>query len=65
MTDTDGNRVRKYVSRLPEGAPKAARAILRHSRISMTTGVCTHVVGDSEREAVGMPAELLEDPLIG
>ncbi len=31
----------------------------------MTTGVCTHVVGDSEREAVGMPAELLEDPLIG
>lgn len=25
--------------------------------------VYTHVVGDSEREAVGMLAELLEDPL--
>ncbi|WP_234393206.1 hypothetical protein [Streptomyces pactum] len=31
----------------------------------MTTDVYTHVVGDSEREAVGMLAELLEDPLIG
>ncbi|MFJ7195912.1 MULTISPECIES: hypothetical protein [unclassified Streptomyces] len=45
--------------------PKAARAILRHSRISMTTDVRTHVVGEGEREAVTMLAELLEDPLIG
>jgi integrase len=40
-------------------------AHLRHSRISMTMDVHTHVVGDSEREAVAMLAELLEDPLIG
>ncbi|MFI6021057.1 tyrosine-type recombinase/integrase [Streptomyces sp. NPDC051287] len=45
--------------------PKVAQAILRHSQISMTMDVYTHVVGDSEREAVGMLAELLEDPLIG
>jgi integrase len=44
--------------------PKVAQAILRHSQISMTMDVYTHVVGDSEREAVGMLAELLEDPLI-
>ncbi|MFD6277665.1 hypothetical protein ACFWFI_19140 [Streptomyces sp. NPDC060209] len=44
--------------------PKAAQAILRHSRISMTD-VCTHVVGDGEREAVTMLAGLLEGPLIG
>ncbi|WP_399143907.1 DUF6193 family natural product biosynthesis protein [Streptomyces sp. MK7] len=31
----------------------------------MTMDVYTHVVGDSEREAVGMLAEPLEDPLIG
>ncbi|MGW2490072.1 tyrosine-type recombinase/integrase [Streptomyces sp. NPDC001606] len=45
--------------------PKVAQAILRHSQISMTMDVYTHVVGDSEREAVGMLAELLEDPLLG
>ncbi|MGW5760027.1 tyrosine-type recombinase/integrase [Streptomyces tendae] len=45
--------------------PKVAQAILRHSQISMTMDVYTHVVSDSEREAVGMLAELLEDPLIG
>jgi integrase len=42
-----------------------AQAILRHSQISITMDVYTHVVGDSQREAVGMLAELLEDPLIG
>lgn len=47
------------------GAAPGAQAILRHSQISMTMDVYTHVVGDSEREAVGMLAELLEDPLIG
>ncbi|MEU1772988.1 tyrosine-type recombinase/integrase [Streptomyces sp. NPDC019922] len=45
--------------------PKVAQAILRHSQISMTMDVYTHVVGDGEREAVTMLAELLEDPLIG
>lgn len=44
--------------------PKLAQAILRQSRISMTMHVYTHVVGDGEREAVTMLAELLEDPLI-
>ncbi|MER6915248.1 tyrosine-type recombinase/integrase [Streptomyces sp. NPDC000594] len=45
--------------------PKVAQAILRHSQISMTMDVYTHVVGGSEREAAAMLAELLEDPLIG
>lgn len=45
--------------------PKVAQAILRHSQISMTMDVYTHVVGDSEREAVDLLAELLEDPLLG
>ncbi|MEU9274495.1 hypothetical protein AB0D87_01835 [Streptomyces sp. NPDC048342] len=45
--------------------PKAAQATLRHSRISTTMDVYTHVVGGSEREAVAMLAEPLEDPLIG
>ncbi|MEV8333338.1 tyrosine-type recombinase/integrase [Streptomyces niveus] len=45
--------------------PKVAQAILRHSQISMTMDVYTHVVGDSEREAVDLLADLLEDPLIG
>ncbi|MFI5797091.1 hypothetical protein [Streptomyces sp. NPDC051677] len=31
----------------------------------ITMDVYTHVVGDSEREAVTMLAELLEDPLAG
>jgi integrase len=44
--------------------PKVAHAILRHSQISMTMDVHTHVADDSEREAVAMLAELLEDPLI-
>ncbi|MFE7131917.1 tyrosine-type recombinase/integrase [Streptomyces sp. NPDC057638] len=45
--------------------PKVAQVILRHSQISMTLDVYTHVVGDGEREAVALLAELLEDPLIG
>lgn len=45
--------------------PKVAQAILRHSQISMTMDVYTHVVGDGEREAVTLLADLLEDPLIG
>ncbi|MEV8596210.1 hypothetical protein [Streptomyces sp. NPDC052012] len=45
--------------------PEVAQAILRHSQISMTLDVYAHVVGDSEREAVDMLAELLKDPLIG
>ncbi|WP_353943554.1 tyrosine-type recombinase/integrase [Streptomyces sp. HUAS MG91] len=45
--------------------PKVAQAILRHSQISMTMDVYTHVVGSDEREAVAMLAELLEDPLLG
>jgi integrase len=45
--------------------PKVAQAILRHSQISMTLDVYTHVVNESEREAVGLLAKLLEDPLIG
>jgi integrase len=44
---------------------KVAQAIIRHSRISMTVDVYMHVVGEDEREAVALPAELLEDPLIG
>ncbi|WP_406504783.1 hypothetical protein [Streptomyces sp. NBC_01602] len=42
-----------------------AQAILRHSRISMTMDVCTHVVDEDRREAAAMLADLLEDPLIG
>lgn len=45
--------------------PKVAQVILRHSQISMTMDIYTHVVGGSEREAAAMLAELLEDPLIG
>ncbi|WP_030905428.1 tyrosine-type recombinase/integrase [Streptomyces sp. NRRL F-5126] len=45
--------------------PKVAQAILRHSQISMTMDVYTHVVGEDEREAVSLLAQLLEDPLIG
>jgi len=45
--------------------PKVAQAVLRHSQISMTMDVYTHVVGSDEREAVALLAELLEDPLIG
>ncbi|MEU7422191.1 hypothetical protein [Streptomyces sp. NPDC040750] len=35
------------------------------SQIGRIMVVHTHVVGDSEREAVGVLAEPLEDPLIG
>ncbi|GLF96743.1 tyrosine-type recombinase/integrase [Streptomyces yaizuensis] len=45
--------------------PKVAQVILRHSQISMTLDIYTHVVGGREREATDMLAELLEDPLIG
>jgi integrase len=45
--------------------PKVAQAILRHSQISMTMAVYTHVVGEDQRDAVDMLAELLEDPLLG
>ncbi|MEU3056048.1 hypothetical protein ABZ679_22860, partial [Streptomyces fimicarius] len=33
--------------------PKVAQAILRHSQISMTMDVYTHVVGDGARRARG------------
>ncbi|MEU9554514.1 hypothetical protein AB0E03_03725 [Streptomyces fumanus] len=36
--------------------PKVAQAILRHSQISMTMDVYTHVVGDSERAGSGRHA---------
>ncbi|MFD5057552.1 MULTISPECIES: hypothetical protein [unclassified Streptomyces] len=42
-----------------------AQAILRHSQISMTMDVYTHVVDDDRRDAAAMLADLLEDPLIG
>jgi integrase len=45
--------------------PKVAQTILRHSQISMTMDVYTHVVGSDQRDAAAMLAELLEDPLIG
>ncbi|MFJ9422619.1 MULTISPECIES: tyrosine-type recombinase/integrase [Streptomyces] len=45
--------------------PKVAQTILRHSQISMTMDVYTHVVGSDQREAAALLAELLEDPLIG
>lgn len=45
--------------------PKVAQTILRHSQISMTMDVYTHVVGSDQREATDLLAELLEDPLIG
>ncbi|WP_439145771.1 hypothetical protein [Streptomyces canus] len=45
--------------------PKVAQAILRHSQISMTMDVYTHVVGSDQREATEMLAELLEDQIIG
>ncbi|MFE7069512.1 tyrosine-type recombinase/integrase [Streptomyces sp. NPDC057620] len=45
--------------------PKVAQTILRHSQISMTMDVYTHVVGSDQREATAMLADLLEDPLIG
>lgn len=45
--------------------PKVAQAILRHSQISMTLDIYTHVVGEDQREAAAMLADLLEDPLIG
>ncbi|MFE3033574.1 tyrosine-type recombinase/integrase [Streptomyces canus] len=45
--------------------PKVAQAILRHSQISMTMDVYTHVVGEDQRDAAELLAELLEDPLIG
>lgn len=40
--------------------PKAAQAILRHSQISMTMDIYTHVVDDDQRAAAGLLAELLE-----
>ncbi|MFJ2646065.1 tyrosine-type recombinase/integrase [Streptomyces sp. NPDC087420] len=45
--------------------PKVAQAILRHSQISMTMDVYTHVVDEDQREAAGLLADLLENPLIG
>jgi integrase len=45
--------------------PKVAQAILRHSQISMTMDIYTHVVDEDQREAAGLLADLLEDPLIG
>jgi integrase len=45
--------------------PEVAQAILRYNRISMTMDVRTRVVGDDERDAPALLAELLEDPLTG
>ncbi|MFJ2609718.1 tyrosine-type recombinase/integrase [Streptomyces sp. NPDC087425] len=45
--------------------PKVAQKIMRHSEIKMTLDIYTQIVGDSEREAVDMLAELLENPLLG
>ncbi|MGW2582215.1 tyrosine-type recombinase/integrase [Streptomyces virginiae] len=45
--------------------PKVAQTILRHSQISMTMDIYTHVVDEDQREAAGLLADLLEDPLIG
>ncbi|MGW5273152.1 hypothetical protein ACWEQP_11325 [Streptomyces sp. NPDC004044] len=42
-----------------------AQAILRHSQISMTMDLYTHVVDNDRREAAATLADLLEDPLIG
>ncbi|WP_371238631.1 hypothetical protein [Streptomyces pimonensis] len=58
-------RTRGTLLAFPKVHPKVAQAVLRHSRISMTTDVYTHVVGEDAREAVAMLAELLEDPLLG
>ncbi|RKN07293.1 tyrosine-type recombinase/integrase [Streptomyces radicis] len=40
--------------------PKAAQAILRHSQISMTMDIYTHVVDDDQRAAAALLAKLLE-----
>ncbi|MEV6702109.1 hypothetical protein AB0M68_34030 [Streptomyces sp. NPDC051453] len=45
--------------------PMVAQVVLRHSQISKTMDVWTHVVGSDEREAVTLLAGLLEGPLIG
>ncbi|MGW1883460.1 hypothetical protein [Streptomyces sp. NPDC001970] len=42
----------------------SALSILRHSRISMTMDISTHVVDDDQREAAAMLAGLREDPPI-
>jgi integrase len=39
--------------------PKVAQAILRHSQISMTMDVYTHVVDDDQRDAAALLADLL------
>jgi integrase len=39
--------------------PKSAQAILRHSQISMTMDIYTHVVDDDQRAAVALLADLL------
>jgi integrase len=39
--------------------PKVAQAILRHSRIGMTTDICTHVVDEDQRAAAAQLAALL------
>lgn len=41
--------------------PKVAQAILRHSQISMTMDVYTHVVDDDQRDAATLLADLLRD----
>ncbi|MYQ33161.1 hypothetical protein GTW65_19295 [Streptomyces sp. SID4956] len=47
------------------GSPGGSWSCFTSAGSQISMDVYTHVVGDSEREAVGMLAELLEDPLIG
>ncbi|WP_260216197.1 hypothetical protein [Streptomyces gossypii] len=43
--------------------PKVAQAILRHSQISMTMDIYTHVVDEDQRDAATLLADLLKgDP---
>ncbi len=45
--------------------PKVAQAILRHSQISMTMDVYTHVVDEDQRDAATLLADLLRDDRLG
>jgi integrase len=43
--------------------PKVAQAILRHSQISMTMDIYTHVVDEDQRAAAQLLADLLNGPV--
>ncbi|WP_328466639.1 tyrosine-type recombinase/integrase [Streptomyces sp. NBC_00448] len=43
--------------------PKVAQAILRHSQISMTMDIYTHVVDEDQRAAAALLADLLKGPV--